>query len=297
MTDQVPVWYRDQWANNVIVRYQNRGYVLKGTTTPPVKIDGKKFYFLRTGTIDAQPYTRGDAITPLNPNDDRLEFEAKEWDAPFSIFDYDVTRLPVSEVDARQQQCANALGRRSDLIIYDAVMSATLPTGNTFGAYTNAFDPYVFKQGLEKLIDNDVVNGGADGMVFAPLPSLAYAQLETYKIFANSQWVGGDLPLTKMVKHKTWDIAHCFILPPHLRKKYTSTTELRFRVWHKSAVGSGHNEDIRNEWTRDGLKKRWVVNHTIDGAAIALQPEGIIEFRMKADSSIVSEIERTQAVT
>lgn len=295
MTDQVPTWYQEKWANSVIMRYQNRGYVLKGTTEAPVKIDGQKFYFLRSGQMEAQPYERGDAVTPMNPDDDKIEIESKEWDAAYAIYDYDVTRLPVREQDTRQQQAAAALGRRSDRIIYDAVMAATLDPSQIFGAYTDPFDPYVFKAGLEKLIDNDVVDGG-DNMVYAPLPSLAYAQLETYKIFANSQWVGGDLPLTKMVKHKSWDIANCFILPPHLRKAYTSTTELRFRVWHRSAMGSGHNDNLRVEFTREGLKKRWVANHTIDGVAKDLQAAGIIEFRMKADSAIMAELERTVAV-
>lgn len=295
MSEQVPVWYREQWAQSVIHRYQSKGYVLKGTTEAPVKIDGNKFYFLRTGTIEAQPYERGDAVTVLNPDDDKIEMTGAEWDAAVAIYDWDVTRLPVNERQARQEQCVNALGRRSDRIIYDAVMAASLPSGHTFGSYTTPFDPYVFKQGLEKLADNDVPT---DMGVYAPLPSLAFAQLETYKIFANSQWVGGDLPLTKMVKHKSWDIANCFQLPPHLRKAYTTnTTELRFRVWSRSAVGAGHNESIRNEWTREGLKKRWVTNHTIDGVAVPLQVEGIIEFRMKADSAIAAEIEKHMVVT
>lgn len=288
-----PVWYREQWAQNVIHRFQSRGYVLKGTTEAPVRIQGNKFHFLRTGLIEAQPYTRGDDVAVLNPVDDTIEMESKEWDASVPIYDYDVTRLPVNERQARQEQCVTALGRRADRIIYEAVMAATLPAGQIFGSYANPFDPYVFKQGLEKLTDSDVPT---DMGVFAPLPSLAFSQLETYKIFANSQWVGGDLPLTKMVKHKSWDIAHCFQLPPHLRKSYTSGTDLRFRVWVKSAVGAGHNDSIRNEWAREATKKRWLAIHTIDGVAVPLQTEGIIEFRMKADSAIQPEVQKTQAV-
>ncbi len=293
MTANVPAWYRDQWATDTIIRYQNEGYVLKGTTEEPVDIKGDKFYFLRTGSIEAQEYTRGDAVPVLNPEDDKIEMQSSEWDAAVSIYDYDVTRLSVNERQARQQQCSMALGRRSDRIIYDAVMGATLPSAQVFGDYTTPFDPYMFKQGLEKLTDNDVpVTMG----VYAPLPSLAFAQLETYKIFANAEWSGPDLPLRKMVKNRTWDIANCFQLPPHLRKSYTNGTELRFRVWCKSAIGSGSNDKVRNEWTREGLKKRWVVNHTIDGVAVPLQTEGIVEYRIKADSTIESEIERTTTV-
>ena len=296
MPDNVPNWYQQKWANRVIMRFQNRGFVLKGTSEEPVKIEGDKFHFLRSDKMEAQPYARGDSITPINPDDDTVEMQSAEWDAPYALYDIDDTKLPVRVQDTRQMQATAALGRRADRIIYDAVMNATLPGGHVFGDYANPFDPYVFKTGLEKLIDADVDGVGEGTGVDAPLPSLAYAQLETYKIYANSQWVGGDLPLTKMVKHKTWDIANCFLLPPHLRKAYTSTDELRFRVWHKSAIGAGHNQAIRTEWTREGLKKRWVVNHTIDGVAVPLQPAGIIEFRMKADSAIMAEIDKAMVI-
>jgi hypothetical protein len=293
MTEQVPVWYREQWAQNVIVRFQARGFTLKGTTEAPVKIDGNKFYFLRTGSLEAQPYTRGDAVAVLNPDDDKIEMTSAEWDAAVAIYDFDVTRLPASEKQARQEQCVNALGRRSDRIVYDAVMAAPLPAAQIFGDYSAGFDPYLFKQGLVKLARGDVP---VDTGIFAPIPILAFAQLETYKIFANADWIGGDLPLTKMVKHRTWDRANCFELPPHLEAANTSGTQLRFRVWAKGCIGAGHNDAIRNEWTREGLKKRWVANHTIDGCAKPLQTEGIIEFRIKADSAIAAEVVTTHAV-
>ncbi len=293
MTIEVEQWYKNQWADNVIIRYQNRGFVLKGTTEGPVQIDGDKFYFLRTGQIEAQPYSKGDAVSGLNPEDDKVEMKSTEWDAAVELYDFDQSRITPNEAQTRQEQCARALGRRSDMIIYDAVMGAQLERDQVFGSYTQPFDPYLFKQGLEKLIDNDVET---EVGVFAPLPSLAYSQLETYQIFANADWIGGDLPLTKMVKHKSWDIANCFILPPHLRQKYTSGTELRFRIWAKSAIGAGHNDNVRNEWTREGRYKRYLVNHTIDGVAVPLQTAGIIEFQMKADSKIESEIVRTDNV-
>lgn len=285
----VPGWYKEKWDQQVILRYQNRGYVLKGTTMEPVRIEGKKFHFLRTKTMEAQPWAKGDSVSGLNPEDDTITIESAEWDAAFHLYDWDVTRLSPREVDSRQQQAVAALGRRSDRITYDAVMAATLPNDQIFGDYANPFDPYVFLSGLERLAALDVET--ADGGVFAPIPSRAFYQLQTYKIFSNTQWIGPDLPLKKMVKHATFDVANAFIQPPHLTQAYTDGTELRFRIWHKSAMGAGHNDNLRTEWTRQGEKKRWLVNHTFDGVATALQTEGIIEFRMKADSAIEREVD------
>jgi hypothetical protein len=294
----IPLWYKDQWNDKAFIRYQNRGYVLKGTTEAPIRIQGKKFYFLGTGELEAQPYQKGDTISVLNPTDDTIEMESREWDAPYALYDWDgpeAHRMPVNEAAVRQEQAAKALGRRSDRIIYDAIMAASLPGDQIFGSYSTAFDPYTLMAGFEKLADNDVET--ADGGIFCPLPSKAFYQCQTYKVFANSDWTGGDLPLTRMVKHKTFDVGHCFILPPHLRRLYTgNTTEVRFRAWHKSAIGAGHNREMRTEWIREGLRKRWTVNHTIDGCAAVMQTKGIVEFRFKLDSPIEDEIQRTEAV-
>lgn len=294
MSDQiVPQWYKDQWDTQVRLRFQNRGYTLKGTTIAPVKIDGKKFHFLRTAAMEAVAYAKGDAVSAINPDDDTIEMESSEWDAPFNLYDWDNTRIAPNEVDARQQQAAAALGRRSDRTIYDAVMSAPLDPSQIFGDYSKPFDPYLLMQGLEKLIDSDV---SVEGGIFAPMPSKAFYQCKTYKIFANADWQGGDLPLTRMTQHKTFDAANSFILPPHLRKAYTSGTDLRFRIWARDAIGAGTNTDLRTEWTREGRYKRWLVNNTIDGVAVAVQSEGIIEFKMKANSPIDQEVTLTKDV-
>jgi len=288
MSDQIVAqWEKEQWDTQVKLRFQNRGYMLKGTTMPPVRIDGKKFHFLRTAAMEAVAYAKGDAVSAINPDDDTVEMQSSEWDAPFNLYDWDKTRIAPNEVDARQQQAAAALGRRADRIIYDAVMNAAIDGSQVFGDYTQPFDPYTLLRGMEKLADSDV---GTESGVFSPLPSKAFYQCETYKIFANADWQGGDLPLTRMAKHKTFDVANCFILPPHLRKAYTTGTQLRFRVWVRDAIGAGANADLRTEWTREGRYKRWLVNNTIDGVAVPVQTEGIIEFRMKADSTIDKEV-------
>ena len=139
MTMQVPAWYKDQWDTKVIQRYQADGYLLRGMTEPPVKIDGVNFHWLRTQAVDVgAPFVKGSDVQVLNPNDDQLTAASQEWDAPFYIYDYDVTRMTPNEQDVRQQQATKALGRKSDHIVMDNVMAATISAGNTVAAV--AFD-------------------------------------------------------------------------------------------------------------------------------------------------------------
>lgn len=295
MTLEVPAWYRDQWATQVIQKFQNRGFVLKGMTEPPVRIEGNKFYFLRTGLLEAQPYARGDDVALLNPEDDTISMESAEWDAAVAIYDFDVTRLPVREVDARQEQCMNALGRRADKITYEqGVLAANVPAGRIIGDYTTGFDPYMALQGCDALQAADAFEAGK---IWCGLPERAWNQMLTYKIFSSSDYVGPDLPILRGVEKRTWNMVNWFRLPPHLKAfaNAPTNTQLRFRMWNQHAIGAGHNENVRNEWERQATKKRWFVNHTIDGVAKPLLDEGFVEFRILATSPIQSEIQRTVA--
>lgn len=295
MTLEVDAHYREKWADNCIIRFQNRGFVLKGTTQPPVRIEGTKFHFLLTDNVAASKFTKGDTVPVVNPNDDTVEIQTQEWDAAVHLYDFDRTRISYNEEDRRQQQLTMALGRTADEIIYDEIMSVTLPASQIIGDGSTGMDPYMLLKGVEKMVDNDVV---LDHGIYGPLPSMSFNQLKTKKLFANADWQGGDLPLTKMrgVQHKTFDAVHCFYLPPHLRKKYTSGGTTRFRIWVADCVGAGHNEEMRTEWERQATKKRWFINHTMDGAAKVLQPTGIIEFQVDANSTIEQEVELTKAV-
>ncbi len=297
MTMQVPAWYKDQWDTKVIQRFQADGYLLKGMTEPPVKIDGVTFHFMRTAPVDVGgPHVKGSALQSLNSNDDTVTISSQEWDAPFKIYDYDVTRMTPNEQDVRQRTATMALGRKSDHIVYDALMLTTIPAGQIVTAVAASFDPYTFEGGIATMFDNDVPD---DGQVFCGMPSWCWHQLMSYRVFSNAEYVGEDLPFVKRANVRTFLGVNCFRLPKHLvNYKTVSTTNdtWRFRMWHKTAMGAGHNIELRTEWQRKLEEgKYWFVNHTIDGACVALQTEGIYEYQVTKSTTIAPEIIQTHA--
>ena len=296
MTMQVPAWYKDQWDTKVIQRFQAKGYLLKGMTEPPVKIDGVNFHFMRTQKVDVGgPFVKGSDVQPLNPNDDQLTIQSQEWDAPFHIYDWDVTRMTPNEQDVRQTQATYALGRKSDHIVMDALMATTIDSSQVAATVAASFDPYTLEAGIATLFDNDVED---DGQVYCGMPSWCWHQLMSYRVFSNAEYVGEALPFVKRENVRTFLGVHCFRLPKHLvnyRTVSTTNDTWRFRMWHRSAVGAGHNIELRTEWDRQATKKRWFVNHTIDGACVSLQTEGIYEFQVTAGKTIAPEIFQTHA--
>jgi hypothetical protein len=293
---EVSAHYRTRWDTQVRLRFQSRGNMLQGTVMPPVRIDGEKLYFLRSGKLESTKWGgRGHAVHRQGSVDDKVEITSEEWDVAYELYDRDKWMGVPQEEATRQQQQANALGTRVDQIIYQAVMTPSLPGDQIIGDYSTGLTPYMLKQAEAKLLQKYTPN---DGGIYAPIPPWQYGRLETFKIFANADWIGGDLPLTKRTKMRTYGSLNCFMFEQIHADEYTATNQLRFRIWHRECVGAGHvaPEQMRHEWKREGDYKRWLVMHTLDGGATVVEPDGIVEFRVAADAPIEDEIQRTVAV-
>lgn len=295
MTLEVSAHYKEQWDTNVRLRFQSRGFMLKGTVMPPVRIEGTKMYFLRSGQLNATPWGgRGHAVQRQGSQDDKVEITSDEWDISYELYDRDKWMGAPAEEQTRQRQAGNGMGRKSDAIIYKAIMDAVIPTENIIGDYSTGLTPYMLMEGEARLFENFTPN---DGGIYCPVPPRQYERLQTFKVFANGDWQGGgDLPLTKLTKAKTFSSTHVFMGEHDLFTPYIANTdELRIRVWHKECVGGGHiaPEEMRHEWKREGDYKRWLVMHTLDGGAVDIEPNGIVEYRIKADAPIEDEIVRT----
>lgn len=300
MTMEVSAHYKSRWDTQVRLRLQSKGNMLEGTVMPPMRWDihadqTERFYFLRSGKLNASKWAgRGHEIARQGSQDDTVPAASEQWDCAFELYDKDKWATAAGEEQARQQQAGSAIGRVADAMIYKAIMDATIPTENVIGDYTKGLDPYMLLTAEAKLFEQFTPN---DGGIYFPVPARQYQRLSTYKISANSEWIGGDLPLTKRTKARTYGNINLFQGEQDLFTPYvTNTTELRVRIWHKECVGAGYSgERLKTEWIREGTYKRWLVNHQFDGGAVAIEPNGIVELRLKADALIEAEVIKTQA--
>lgn len=300
MTMEVSAHYRSRWDNQVRLRLQSKGNMLEGTVLPPMRIDvaadqTERFYFLRSGKLNTTKWGgKGHSVDFQGSDDDTVDIASEEWDCAFRLYDKDKWATAAGEEQTRQQQASNAIGRRSDRFIYDAIMSAALPPENIIGDYSTGIDPYMLLEAEAKLFEHFTPN---DGGIYAPIPSRQYQRLSTYKVSANAEWIGGDLPLVKRTKARTFGSLNIFQGEQDLFTPYIAGSQIRIRIWHKECVGAGYSgQKLRTEWEREAKFKRWNVIHTIDGAAKVIEPNGVVELRLKADALIESEIMRTKAV-
>lgn len=301
MSMEVSAHYRSRWDTQVRLRLQSKGNMLEGTVMPPMRWDvhadqTERFYFLRSGKLNTSKWPgRGHAVTRQGSSDDTVAAASEQWDCAFELYDKDKWATAAGEEQTRQNQASNAIGRTADSIIYEKIMAATIPTENVIGDYSKGLDPYMLLEAEAKLFEQFTPN---DGGIYFPCPARQFQRLSTFKISASSDWIGGDLPLTKRTKARTYGNINLFQGEQDLFTPYIASTELRVRIWHKECVGAGYSgERLKTEWKREAEYKRWLVIHTIDGGAEVIEPNGIVELRLKADALIEPEVQKTQAIS
>lgn len=282
MPTQAENWFQEQWNSAVIHVYQQKGYLTKGMSVGPSKIEGKKLYFNIAGKAEAQDYVPRSEVKVMNATRGTVSIDASEWDAADYIYQYDLDRMPVDEVDTVRETAAMALGRKHDLVLYEKLQATDFNTpGQVSGAFNAAFGLEAFMSARRKLFERDVPV--EDGMNFCGMPPIVFDTMMSYKQFSSADYVGPNLPFIDGMRRKTFQNVHIFELPIYLQKK--SSTDGTFYMWHKSALGTGYTgEPLRTGFEWQLSFKRWYYQSTISGGSTIIQSAGIEECRYKTDT-------------
>lgn len=282
MSNEASAWFQEQWNTQVIHVYQQKGYLTKGMSVGPTKVVGKKLHFNIAGKGVAQDYTRGDRVKLMNASRGEVTLDASEYDAAEYIYQYDLDRMQPNEVDAARETAAKALGRKHDEVLYNKMQATDFNAlGQVSGAFTDPAGPSQILAARRALFARDVPV--EDGENFCGLPPIAFDTMMSYEVFANSQWVGGDLPFANGLRRRSWQNINFFELPVHLQKN--SGTDGTFYMWNRSALGTGYTgEEMRTGFKWELEYKRWYYQSTLSAGSTIIQAAGIQEIRFKNDT-------------
>jgi len=285
MSNEAPAWFQEQWNSRVTLVYQQKGYLTRGMSTGPTRVDGKKMHFPIAGKGVAQSYARGDAVKPMNATRGEILLDAEEWDAGDYVYQYDIDRMLPNELDVVRDTAAMALGRKHDEVLYDkvkALKSALVSAGQVVNDYTDLPGPGDILAARRILFNADVPV--EDGANFCGLPPVVFDNMMSFEVFANSQWVGPNLPFADGLRRRSWQNIHFFELPVHLQQNLTGT-EGDFFMWHRSSLGTGHTgAPVRSDFEKEVKYKRWWWHSTISGGATVIQQAGIVLVKYKTDA-------------
>lgn len=290
MPMDLPNWYVTQWRSGAIHLYQRQGFTLRNTVMPPAEVRGEKLIFRTIGQATAEDNVgRGEVVKEDNPPISKVELTTSK--TRFGVF-IDEDEIPqVDNISPGLMQNlsmagAKAMGRSHD----DKIMTEmdTNNSGVTVGAYTAAIDPAVIMRAKQQLMANNV--DVTDGEVYMPLDSVSWHVCMGFKQFANSDWVGPDMPFVKSGLAKTWNGVHLFVPSDDLFPRGADNTEIKTFMWHKSAFGFGslYPEGMRSSASWIEERSGWL--HTLRHryGAKTIQNPGIIPVQGDYDPTLIT---------
>ncbi|TIL36220.1 phage capsid protein [Mesorhizobium sp.] len=285
-----PDWYTPEYQTQVRLKYQARGYELKGCVVPPVKIEGDVMYFPFMGELAAYEVNRNDTS-----NADNAEFTLvpelwKHYEVQFVVNQVDLDRTTIGMVEGYAGATARALGRKHTRVIFSALEGLALPAAQIKGDYTTGFTLDAAATMISDLYDR--IEDDSE-MAVCPLPHTAFSQLMTFKEFSSRDYVGEDLPFIKRANMKVWRNCLFFALPKRKNKVdpyfQIAGVNLDFHMWIPSAIGSGGlGDQVRSYVTWDNKRQGggWDHKNIIGIGAKVLQESAVERFKFKEDSII-----------
>jgi hypothetical protein len=286
-----PDWYTVEYQNQVILKYQARGGLLRGFTTPPVRIEGETMYFPLMGELAAYQVTRNDQS---NPDNATMEFVPVTWnhyEVQYAVNQVDLDKTTVQMVGGYAEATARALGRKSDTVVLDKLEALSLPAAQIKGAYNTTFTLEFAANMVDDLYDR--VEDDQE-MAVCMMPHAAFSQLMTFKEFSNSQYVGDQMPFAMRKQAKIWRNCLFFAAPKRADKSdayfnIPATNQLDIHMWLPSAIGAGGlGAEIRSYVTWDNKRQGggWDHKNVIGIGAKVLQETAVERFKWQSNSAL-----------
>lgn len=288
MTANAPNWNTAQYANRAIHIYQQKGNRLRPTVTQAMRIENnEKAIFWLAGKTKAKKIERRERNMPGNGERKKVEVMLATWKAFDVVEEYDVDRMSVDEKEVVYESGANALGRATDIEIYQQ-MATAVPgvTGLDFtaGAF-NAANALTLCAALQR----DKVPW--NGEVYCGLPALQWNQLLANKVVNSADHVGpGGLPFVQATDTRFWNGVNWFLFEEEDAQDLypvPGANQQDLFIWHKSAMGWGNNTDLSVITQWDNYENWWTINMTAKGAATPMQEgRGVKRFRTATNTAI-----------
>lgn len=289
MTQQVNAWFVERYNSRVTHPYQPQGFLLQGMMLPEGRLDGTTAYWPKYGRTTANQKVRGVDAPLANPNASQISSTLKTWEHLARVEDFDGTRMTASEESALVTAATMALGRIVDAEAM-TLMYASAPTSgagflDTSAAQVKATDVALLL--AQWMGPNDIP---PDGEIFGGISMLCHQALMGDSAYANSQWVGADLPFKQMgrTNGRSWNFVNWVILPDSYFS-IPSANKMDMLIWHRPSVGWVNNKKITTEWGRDIDTGSWKVRHESEGCGIVLRTEGLARLRIKTDLTAIAK--------
>lgn len=279
MSNRAPAWFETKYADGVTHVLQSSGFLLKATTRPADRQNGSNINWRIAGSGEAQQRSAAtENATVMNLDRTLVNATLQDWEANDYIDMYDLTKMSENETAVVQKSGALAVGRRSDRIILDALNAATLPIVGTGAAAISILD-IMDAQGQIA----DIGVGSYE--YFCALPQRLMQQLELFREFSSSDYIGDEYPLLKQVSARRFR-GITFIPVPSSWLNVPAANQIDAFLWVKDAVGFASPLEPRSriDWIPE--KKKWFVANDFSATSAVLLTNAAVRLRFATNIAL-----------
>lgn len=248
--------------------YRSRGFLLRDTVRMKNNVIGNQVEFRKVDEIIAVQTQYLAAVSIQDPNYQKARATLQKYTAPTAVDE--VQELTVN-FDAKMENAmlvAQAMGRRSDQIMIDAINADpgdTIPNGGTNFNYDK------FTQALE-FFDNNAVPLAER---FVAMSASNFRSLLGDDQFVSTFYTKNDvIDRARIREYLGFNV---IIIPQMTEGGLPKTGNIRTALaWHKMAVGAGIGKNFRTEINYIAQNTAWLINGVFSMGAVVVDNRGVL---------------------
>jgi len=280
MTQQVSAHFKTEFDDGVAHVFQQEGSKLLPLVRNKRVNPGEAAKFFVAGSGTAKTKTRHNDVPVMNGDRTNVTVNLDTYYAGEWIDQEDLDAMAPDDRDTAQKAAAMALGRKVDSIIIDALDTTGV---SAIGDYSTPMTVALAQAARRYALTQEWPDD--DRWIVALSPD-ALVHMETFKQFANADWVGGDdLPFKTKKKMRFWN--GMFWLP--INGLPLSGDDRKCFLMHGPSVLAGVGRDISTKISWENTKDAFFVNGSVRAGANLHQTNCVIPIHVDDDTAIGNE--------
>ncbi len=257
-----------QFEREVHEAYQRQGSKLRNTVRNSTNVKGASTVFQKIGKGTASTKSTHGMVPVMNLAHSNVECTLQDFYAGDWVDRLDELKTNIPERQVIASAGANALGRKTDDLIIDALETASTHviidanTGLTKAKIMDAFELFG---------ENDIPD---DGQRFAVVGWKQWSELLSIEEFSSADYVGAaNLPYTSLTQAKQW-LGTIWI--PHSGLPINGSDIRSCFFYHKTAIGHASGSDVQSDITWHGDRAAHFVNNMMSQGAALIDGGGVV---------------------
>jgi len=258
-----------QFEREVHEAYQRQGSKLRNTVRNSSSVRGASTVFQKVGKGTASTKSTHGMVPVMNLAHTNVECTLQDFYAGDWVDRLDELKTNIPERQVIANAGANALGRKTDELIIDALTTAS--THTIVEANTGLTKAKVM-EAFEIFGDNDIPD---DAQRFAVIGWKQWSELLSIEEFSSADYVGAlNLPYNgTFTQSKMW-LGTIWI--PHSGLPINGSDIRKCFFYHKTAIGHASGSDVQTDISWHGDRAAHFVNNMMSQGAALIDGGGVV---------------------